>query len=218
MQFSTGLPGVRTVARRMLDIVLGAGLLVVVTTSVSPEAAYAHDTVASSVPAAGSTVAQAPDTVTVRFEGTVSRAAVEVTDGCGARVPVRVTVAGSRLTAALQRGPVAPGTGAARPAGWTAEWKAVGSDGHLVQGTIPFTVRGDRCDSGTTPITADGSTAHDETATAHARASGMNAQADAAPATETSGLPMLPVGAAIIAVLALLAVALTRRRPGLDHS
>jgi methionine-rich copper-binding protein CopC len=218
MQLRNGRPGVRTVARRMLDIALGAGLLVVVT-SVSPEAAYAHDTVTSSVPADGSIVAQAPDTVTVRFEGAVSRATVDVTDGCGDRVPVRVTVAGSRLTAALRRDPATPGTGAARPARWTAAWRVAGSDGHLVRGTISFTVRDDRC--------ADESTADDETghqnaghedAKAEAGASGVDAKADAAHATETRNLPMLPVGAAIIVVLALLALALTRRHPGVGHS
>jgi methionine-rich copper-binding protein CopC len=211
MQLSTGRPGPRTIARRALDIALGIGLLVVVTTSVSPEAAYAHDTVASSVPAAGSTVALVPDTVTVRFEGTVSRAAVEVTDGCGDRVPVRVTVAGTRLTAALQRDPAAD-AGAARAARWTAGWKAVGSDGHLVHGEIPFTVRDTRCGSGPALTADDDSAGHG--GAGHFGGSGVGAQADTAPAAETRGLPMLPVGAAILAVLGLLAVALTRRRPG----
>lgn len=199
---------VRTFARRTVDVVLAAMLLLVVTTSIDAEAAHAHETVTSSNPAAGSVLATIPRTVVVQFVGKVSRAAVTLTDSCGQEVPGRVTVSGSRASAALLVGGSAAGTWAgggrdAAPSRWVVRWQAVGSDGHVVSGQIPFTVMSTRCLATTMP-------SEPPTVT---RDQGQ-AASTAADAPVSRNLPMLPVGAAMLTVLAFLAVALTRRHPG----
>ncbi|HYN93687.1 MAG TPA: copper resistance protein CopC, partial [Pilimelia sp.] len=105
--------------------------------------AAAHDGAVSSTPAAGAYLVRPPGEVTVRMTGPTTRATVEVTDGCGRRIPTRVSTSGERITARLVTGDDGQGSGGS----WVARWRVVGSDGHATAGDVPFTVRGvPRCE------------------------------------------------------------------------
>ena len=218
------------VTRRAVDLAIAIGLFIVVATSVGPDAAYAHDVVVSSMPAAGSVVQQAPRAITLKFQGSVTRAAVEVTNGCGTTVSTAVTTSGAQVTAALGGQDAAddnPRTeDTERSSQWNVTWRAVGGDGHLTQGEVPFVVRGKpRCEgsddnaTGTAPGTPGSSpvgTAPDTAAGTPADPVGAvtpeQPAQDTASETQSGGFPMLPVVAAILALLGALAAALVTGR------
>jgi methionine-rich copper-binding protein CopC len=56
--------------------------------------ALAHDELVAAAPQAGATLGRPPATVVAQLERGVTSASAEVTDGCGRRLPVRVTVRG----------------------------------------------------------------------------------------------------------------------------
>jgi methionine-rich copper-binding protein CopC len=190
--------------------VLAAGAIAVTAVTVGTGTAYAHDSVASSTPAVGSVVGQPPRTVTIRFDGTVIRASAEITNSCGETVPTRVTVSGPTVSVALESAVAGRGTtrravaqsDAAGAGQWAVRWQAVGSDGHLTSGHVPFSLHGTACDTAVT--VPDGS----ETVVLGA--------ADSVPGDTPAAtrIPTLIVGAAILTLLVLLAVAIARRRPG----
>jgi methionine-rich copper-binding protein CopC len=196
---------------RALRAVLAAGAIAVAAVTVGTGTAYAHDSVASSTPAVGSVVGQPPRTVTIRFDGTVIRASAEITNSCGETVPTRVAVSGPTVSVALgsavagrgtTRRAVAQSDDAAGAGQWAVRWQAVGSDGHLTSGHVPFSVHGTAC--GTAVTVPDGS----ETVVLGA------ADSVAGDTPATTRIPTLIVGAAILTLLVLLAVAIARRRPG----
>jgi methionine-rich copper-binding protein CopC len=194
-------PSVRARVRRLVDLGIAVALFLVISTSSDTDAAYAHDSVVSSTPSAGATLTTAPGTVTVRFAGRVSRAAVDVRDACGRSVPAEVTTTATEVTATLTPVPMpvpAAATGD-RSGQWNVAWQVVGGDGHLVKGQVPFLVR----------------SAPDCGTAAEAAAPGATTEAAT---TEASGLPMMPIAAAILALLGLLGVALLRRRPAVARS
>jgi methionine-rich copper-binding protein CopC len=192
-------PSVRARVRRLVDLGIAVALFLVISTSSDTDAAYAHDSVVSSTPSAGATLTTAPGTVTVRFAGRVSRAAVDVRDACGRSVPAEVTTTATEVTATLTPVPVPAAATGDRSGQWNVAWQVVGGDGHLVKGQVPFLVR----------------SAPDCGTAAEAAAPGATTEAAT---TEVSGLPMMPIAAAILALLGLLAVALLRRRPAVARS
>src|SRR3954471_23926607 len=88
--------------------------------------ALAHEELVVAAPQAGATLGRPPGTVVAQLGRGVTSASAEVTDGCGRRLPVRVSVTDSRLAAVLTTPPL-PGGGA-----WLVRWRVIGSDGHLV--------------------------------------------------------------------------------------
>jgi methionine-rich copper-binding protein CopC len=162
--------------------------------------ALAHDELVAASPQAGATLGRAPGTVVAQLERGVTSASAEVSDGCGRALPVRVTVAGSRLTAVLTT-PPPPGGGT-----WLVRWRVIGTDGHLIIHDVPFSVRGEAgCDGA--PAARAALTEAGHLAAGHLPA----------PAPAGAGLPVVPLAAGA-AALALWAGSRIRRPRDRDRS
>ncbi|MDM7854903.1 copper resistance CopC family protein [Cellulomonas alba] len=126
----------RTAARR-----LGALVAVLLTTGgvlvAGAASAQAHDELVGTDPADGSTVAVAPDHVTLTFGEPAQELGTEivVTAADGTRVSVgRPSLADDTVTQALAD---------SRPDGrYTVKWRVTSADGHPVSGTFTFTAVG----------------------------------------------------------------------------
>jgi len=102
----------------------------------APTAALAHAHLDHAVPAVGSTVAAAPQEVTLFFTQNLEPAfsSVAVTDTSGASVTDgKAQIAGNSMHVALKA--VGPGT-------YTVHWHAVSVDTHKTQGDFTFRVGG----------------------------------------------------------------------------
>jgi methionine-rich copper-binding protein CopC len=190
-------PRTRVLARRAFDLAVAIGLFLVVATTFGSDPAFAHERLVSSTPAPGATLVEAPRSVALRFQGQVTGVSVDVRDACGRTVPGEVTISGAQVTAAVRQDRLAAAA-AERSGQWNVTWRAVGADGHLIEGHVPFVVRG---------------------MTSCAPAAAVQAQdlAESAPRM-VSDFPMMPIGVAILVLLALIAAALLRRRPAAARS
>jgi methionine-rich copper-binding protein CopC len=96
--------------------------------------AYAHTPLASSVPAAGSTVPAPVMEIVLEFGGDVRLTALALTDAAGAKKAVAdlPTAIQKKFTVAIHD-ELAPGA-------YVATWRAVGADTHVVSGEIKFSV------------------------------------------------------------------------------
>jgi methionine-rich copper-binding protein CopC len=96
--------------------------------------AYAHTPLASSSPAAGSTVAAPVKEIVLEFGGEVRLTALAVMDAGGAKKAVAdlPTAIQKKFTVAIHD-ELAPGA-------YVATWRAVGADTHVVSGEIKFSV------------------------------------------------------------------------------
>jgi copper resistance protein C len=108
--------------------------------SAAVAAAHAHAVLVRSVPAARAVVAQAPERVDLWFNERLEPAfsTVSVKDAAGAQVDRRDGRVspddGTRLSASLPR----------LPAGsYSVHYRALSVDGHLVDASFPFSVRGE---------------------------------------------------------------------------
>lgn len=148
--------------------------------------AHAHAERSASTPEEGARVAAAPEALTVTFtEPPTGDAAVEVVDGCGRNVVTDVEVQNFELTAALAGG---------QPGRWTVSTNVISAvDAHNTRDRWAFTVRGEADCSAQESSPPEGPTADDED-----EGGG-------------SALPLLAVGGATIA---LIAVALVLRGRG----
>ena len=163
--------------------------------------AFAHDALVDSDPAADARLAAAPAEIVLTYSNNVldESASVAVVDAEGTDwVAGEAVVAGADVTV-----PVDP----AMPEGaYEVRWRVASSDGHPIDGLIPFTV-GDAA-----PVPAPTATehehdddhAHDQTPTPEA----------AAPASGDGALNAVLIGAgvAVAAVAVILIVRMTRRR------
>jgi copper transport protein len=127
---------VAEVARRFAYAVLTGLLAALGVLAVAP-AAWAHATLVSTQPAAGSIVAHAPARVTATFDEPVgvSPNSLEVLAPGGTRVDTGVTKNGSRpqeITVALRSG-LGNGT-------YTVSWHVISADSHPVQGAFTFSI------------------------------------------------------------------------------
>ncbi|WP_130177238.1 copper resistance CopC family protein [Cryobacterium sp. SO1] len=189
--------------------------LVVATLGGSAVPAFAHNSVVSTSPEAGSVVTEQPGVVTVTtndnlldLSGEGAGSAMQVSgptdapryygDGCAA-------VSGPNLQSEVELG---------RPGEYTVVWQTVSTDGHSISDTFTFTWQPDAAQvldegSATAPTCA---TAGAGDAPAHTDAA-SNA-ADAA-GTAVSGTDLLWIGGALVAVLAAIGVTLLllRKRP-----
>ena len=136
-------------AARTSAVLVAAGTLVLGV----PATALAHDGLVATSPAAGATVAEAPDALELDFTGEPLPLGtlVEVTGPDGA--PVSSGDAEIRGTTVVQ-----PIDDAAAGAGtYRVEWRSISSDGHPLSGTFEFTVtEGDAppVTTGTSPAAA----------------------------------------------------------------
>lgn len=126
----------RTAARRLgalVAVLLGTGGLLVA----GAASAQAHDALVGTDPAAGSTVAVAPDHVTLTFGEPAQELGTEivVTAADGTRVSVgKPSLTDDTVTQALAD---------SRPTGkYTVTWRVTSADGHPVSGTFAFTAIG----------------------------------------------------------------------------
>jgi len=127
----------RTVSRRAAALavaLLAAGGVLVA----GAASAQAHDVLRSTDPADGSTVAVAPDHVTLTFDQPAQKLGTEivVTAADGTRVSVgQPSLTDTDVTQLLAD---------TRPAGrYTVEWRVTSADGHPVSGTFTFTALGE---------------------------------------------------------------------------
>jgi copper resistance protein C len=203
--------------------VLGLAILL---SAVAP--ALAHVGLASSDPAAGSTVERA-DTVTLVFDEALkaSASSFKLTG------PGGTTIGTGAVTGPRRMVLDAPG---GLPAGvYTVKWTAAGTDGHIERGTFSFTVEAsaatDAPAAATASPTSSPSPSDDASATGGAPATGAPAATGAPPASyspspmatpppdaaaaSSSGTDVLvPIvgGLAIVAVVGLLVLRRSRRR------
>ncbi|RZU98253.1 copper resistance CopC family protein [Spiribacter vilamensis] len=99
--------------------------------------AVAHSMVASSEPADGATIAEAPTRISVSFDSPLRIVSVSLTDGAGESYAVD-PLAGRSAAETLAVEPPA------LPAGrYELEWRGLSEDGHTLTDTITFSVSGD---------------------------------------------------------------------------
>lgn len=179
------------------------------TTPASPAAA--HDALQGSDPAAGSTVATLPETLTLTFSGalqslTADDTYVDVVSPSG----VDLAAADEQIDGAVIRQPLEP---AAEAGEYTVTWRAVSSDGHPISDTFTITVEQAAAAEATTAPSASPSAAAEPPASA--------APETSAPAEDARGFGELApwifaaaTAAAIGGALIVLAKARGRRDPG----
>lgn len=169
------------------SLALLSGLLVSMVASVlvfampAPPAA-AHTDLVGSDPAADSTLREAPDQVTLRFnepmEPRLSKVALTTPDQDAAELPV---TAGSEPTTLVADLPGEGMTGGA----WEVAYRVTSADGHPVQGTLSFTVR-PRANAATEdPEDTEGNASSDDPA--DARGSEENASSEPADGAASGG-------------------------------
>jgi methionine-rich copper-binding protein CopC len=93
----------------------------------------AHSYLVSSTPEDGAQLADAPETVTLRFSSSVKSANITVADLAGNRVD---TGSVTRINDTSFRMPL----GELGPGAYTVEWQIVSADGHQLDGSITFVV------------------------------------------------------------------------------
>ncbi|MBF5081743.1 copper resistance CopC family protein [Quadrisphaera sp. INWT6] len=116
---------------------LGAAAVLGCSSLLLAPAAWAHDSLVSSTPGDGTTVTNAPESVSLGFSSAPLQlgAQVQVTGPDGA-----VVTDGEPQVAGDD---VVQGLAADRPAGtYTVDWRVTSSDGHPIQGTVTFTAEG----------------------------------------------------------------------------
>lgn len=179
-------------------VLLAAAASALATTLVAAPA-FAHDALVDSDPAADARLTAAPTEIVLTYSNNVldESASVAVVDAEGTDwVAGDAVVAGTDVTVPLDQ---------AMPEGaYEVRWRVASSDGHPIDGLIPFTV-GDAAPLPTPTTTEhDEDHAHDETATPEA----------AAPASGdgTLNAVLIGAGAAVAAVAVILIVRMTRRR------
>ncbi|WP_165974665.1 copper resistance CopC family protein [Nonomuraea deserti] len=170
--------------------------------------AHAHDKLKSSSPAKDAEVS-AVEEIELEYTATVKFPFVVLRDGAGQQVGLgEPRLDGPKVSAAVPR-PLAPGP-------YVIAWRVVSSDGHPIEGEIPFTVKGAASTSSAPPSSAPASA--EPASSGPATASGQDAAASTAASSDTasSGVPAWIWGAmAVLVVLgAVVALRAARRRPG----
>lgn len=127
--------GTRALVCRALaaGAVTAAGLAAALVVGPGVGPAEAHDVLASTTPAAGTTVGVLPDEVVLHFEEPAQAlgTAVIVRGPAGDAADGRAELIDSDVVQPLRSG---------SPAGpYTVDWRVVSADGHVVQGTFAFT-------------------------------------------------------------------------------
>ncbi|MEO3887700.1 copper resistance protein CopC [Nonomuraea sp. B5E05] len=180
------------------------GLLTGLLTLALPAApAYAHDKLKSSSPAKDAEVS-AIEEIELEYTATVKFPFVVLRDAAGKQVALgEPRLDGPKVSAAVPQ-PLAPGS-------YVIAWRVVSSDGHPIEGEIPFSVKGAAATSSAPPSPAPASA--EPASSGPATATGQDA---ASSETAASGVPAWIWGAlAVLVVLgAVVALRAARRRPG----
>lgn len=208
---ATAIVAPRAAIRTILSA--AAALLLAGAAVMAAPAAFAHDELIESTPAAGATVDTAPDAATLRFSNPLNTipgsTVVQLADAAGTEIDAEPSVDGDTLTVDFGRG---------LPSGsYALQWRVVSSDGHPIEGTpanggaIDFTVGAGGADESTSP--AASSPAPSESAAA-APEEGATDPADAG-SLGLGGLPAplvwVILAAATIAAAAVVLAKVRRR-------
>ncbi|WP_165977506.1 copper resistance CopC family protein [Nonomuraea diastatica] len=201
-------PTIRTSRIRKAALAAFACLLALVLPAAP---AHAHDKLKSSSPAKDAEVS-AVEMIELEYTATVKFPFVVLRDESGEQVGLgEPRIDGPKVSAAVPQ-PLAPGS-------YVIAWRVVSSDGHPIEGEIPFTVKGAASTSSAPPSSEPPSSAPASAEPASSGpASGQDAAAStaASPDTASSGVPAWIWGAlAVLVVLgAVVALRAARRRPG----
>ena len=189
---STGTPAPASAAPagflRAAAAALAALLSACLVLAFSASPALAHDSLKRSSPAKDAEVATL-EKIELEFTASVKFPFVVLHDAAGKQLPLgEPELDGPVVTAGVTQ-PVAPGS-------YTIAWRVVSSDGHPIEGEVPFTVQGSPSDASAAPSSTG------EAAAAPSTDATAGQQGDAAAAADaTAGVP-----AWIWAVLAVLVV------------
>lgn len=118
---------------RIRTIMFSATLLV--TLAVEAPSARAHAMLEASEPADGAVLSGAPRQVMIRFSEPSRITALRLLNEAGQEVDVRRDTSRGMATSAT-----ATVTGPLVPGGYRVQWRAMGADGHVMSGTVHFTV------------------------------------------------------------------------------
>jgi methionine-rich copper-binding protein CopC len=200
---------VRDVAIRATALVLAPLCAAALALGLLATPALAHDSLKSSTPASGSVVSEV-DQVVLEFHDRVSFPAVVVHDSAGKRYDSGEPRADGPKVYENVAGPLPPGA-------YVIAWRIVSSDGHPVEGEIPFTVggAGGAAASAAPAASAGSSGGADPGSAATAQDAAGQSPAAASTAQEPGG--GIPVWAwVVIALLVVVAVVVGLRaaRPG----
>lgn len=100
----------------------------------APMAASAHSSVDSGTPRDGETLAKAPDLVRLNF-GDAMRITVLKLVGPDGEVPL-IRTDGMKPVKTLEARP----DGGMTPGAYEIEWRGMGADGHVMEGTVDFSI------------------------------------------------------------------------------
>ncbi|TDE33050.1 copper resistance protein CopC [Nonomuraea mesophila] len=192
-------------APRIREAVLAAlACLLVLALPAAP--AHAHDKLKSSSPAKDAEVSSVEE-IELEFTASVKFPFVVLHDEAGGQVTLgEPETDGPKVSAAVPE-PLAPGS-------YVIAWRVVSSDGHPIEGEIPFTVKGEAASSApASPDPAASAPASDAPATASAQDDAASTAASSE--TESSGVPVwIWVALAVLVVLgAVVGLRAARRRP-----
>ncbi|SEG97177.1 hypothetical protein SAMN05444920_110256 [Nonomuraea solani] len=175
--------------------VLGAALACAVFLTFPASPAYAHDTLKRSSPAKDAQVSSLEE-IELEYTASVKFPFVVLHDAAGNEVGLsRPRLSGPTVTAEVT-GPIAPGA-------YTIAWRVVSSDGHPIEGEIPFRVKGSR-----SPAASASSVPSTEP-------SAVEFTATAVPPAAPAGVPVWIWGglAGLVVVGAVVAIRTSRRAP-----
>lgn len=173
-------------------------------------AASAHDTLTSSVPAAGESLEQAPGTLELTYSDEVLNLSpvVRLTNSAGEEISTAVPTI-SDNTASIELPPL--------PAdAYQAQWRVVSSDGHPIEGTIDFTVT---VGTGANDATNAGSDDADPTAVPDEPSTQATSTDQAEVSQAEGGFPigMAFGGIGLLLALALIGAIIVRTRRNSGH-
>ncbi|MEO3801684.1 copper resistance protein CopC [Nonomuraea sp. B1E8] len=195
-------PTIRTSRIRKAAVLAAFACLLALVLPAAP--AHAHDTLKSSSPAKDAEVS-AIEEIELEYTATVKFPFVVLRDAAGEQVGLgEPRLDGPKVSAAVPQ-PLAPGS-------YVIAWRVVSSDGHPIEGEIPFTVKGAAATSSAPPSPAPASA--EPASSGPATATGQDAAASSE--TAASGVPAwIWVALAVLVVLgAVVALRAARRRPG----
>lgn len=133
---------------RLIRLIVGA-VLAVPLLVMGAQAASAHAYLIGSTPASGTRVEQAPATIELHFSEAVKTDGnlTHLTTGDGAPIPTQLSVVGNNVV--LTPNSTLPDGGYLLP------WKAVSSEGHLIEGVVAFAIGNYAAPEGTESSSSD---------------------------------------------------------------
>jgi methionine-rich copper-binding protein CopC len=194
--------------RRLLTVlaaVLGATLVLL---GWGMPAAWAHDELIATTPAADTTVPTPPGSVTLRFDEAVQALGTQVLvsgpDGAPlSRVEVEVEVSDATV--------VQPLPGDAPAGGYTVSWRVTSSDGHPLSGEFAFTVAKGTIPSAA-PVEAPAASTGGADGADGSDGAGVSEAAARQPVDSSFPVGPIAIAAVLLAVAGGLALLLRRRR------